>query len=62
MRNPAQGYTFQSHSACHGVTHETARNDILPLVERGFVSRERVGPRYVFTAPADLADLLKAVT
>ena len=52
MRNPAQGYTFQSHSASHGVTHETARNDILPLVERGLLSRD----------PADLADLLKAVT
>jgi len=62
MRKPAQGYTFQSHAASHGVTHETARNDILPLVERGLLSRERVGRRYVFTAPADLADLLKAGT
>jgi Fic family protein len=59
IRTPGQGYTFRSHSASHGVTHETARNDILPLVKRGLLAQARIGRRYVFTAPPDLAGLLK---
>jgi Fic family protein len=42
IRTPGQGYTFRSHSASHGVTHETARNDILPLVRKGFLAQARV--------------------
>lgn len=62
IRTPGQGYTFHSHSASHGVTHETARNDILPLVKKGLLTRRRVGRRYVFTARADLADVVKGLT
>jgi Fic family protein len=58
IRAPGQGYTFRSHAGSHGVTHETARNDILPLVKRGLLTQARVGRRYVFTAPPDLAGLL----
>jgi Fic family protein len=60
IRTPGQGYTFHSHSASHGVTHETARNDILPLVRKGLLAQSRVGRRYVFTAQPELTDLLKA--
>jgi Fic family protein len=60
IRTPGQGYTFQSHSASHGVTHETARNDILPLVRKGFLAQARVGRRFVFTAQPELVDLLRA--
>jgi Fic family protein len=60
LRNPDAGYTFQTHAAEHGVTHETARNDLLPLVAMGFLSQRRQGRRYTFAAPADLAKRLKA--
>jgi Fic family protein len=59
IRNPDHVYTFQTHSAGHTVTHETARNDILPLVERGFFERHRIGRRHSFTPHPRLADRLK---
>lgn len=58
LRTPGQSYTFQSHAASHGVTHETARNDILPLVKRELLTQTRVGRRYVFAAQANLVDVL----
>ncbi|HLM84689.1 MAG TPA: Fic family protein [Solirubrobacteraceae bacterium] len=60
LRAPDAIYTFQTHAASHGVTHETARADLLPLVEMGFLEQRRQGRRYTFTPPVDLAKRLKA--
>jgi Fic family protein len=60
IRAPDASYTFQTHAATHGVTHETARNDLLPLVHMGFLQQRRQGRRYAFTPPTDLPELLKA--
>ena len=59
VRMPDQIYTFQSHARSHGVTHETARNDLLPLVERKLLERRKVGPRYHFLPVPNLATRLK---
>ncbi len=60
LRVPDATYTFQGHAASHGVTHETARADLLPLVEMGFLVQRRQGRRYTFAPPADLEKRLKA--
>jgi Fic family protein len=60
IRTPDAGYTFQTHAVSHGVTHETARNDLLPLADMGFLNQQREGRRYTFTPPADLPERLKA--
>ena len=59
LRTIDASFTFQIHAASHGVTHETARNDLLPLFERGLLERRRMGRSYVFTPPPNLPDLLK---
>jgi Fic family protein len=59
LRNPDHIYNFQMHSASHTVTHETARNDLLALVEKGLLVRHRVGRRHTFTAHPRLAERLK---
>lgn len=59
LRNPGHTYTFQSHSSSHDVTHETARNDLLPLVERGLLERRRIGRQHTFVAHPRLAERLK---
>ncbi|HEV3047989.1 MAG TPA: Fic family protein [Solirubrobacteraceae bacterium] len=59
LRVPDASYSFQAHAASHGVTHETARTDLLALVEMGFLERRRQGRRYAFTPPTDLAERLK---
>jgi Fic family protein len=59
IRNPEQIYTFQTHAASHTVTHETARTDLLALVDKGLLERHRVGRRHTFTAHRRLAERLK---
>ncbi len=60
LRSPDAAYTFDSHAQRNRVTHETARNDLIPLAEMGLLQRRRSGRRYTFTPPPDLAQLLKA--
>jgi len=59
LRVPDATYTFQTHAASHGVTHETARTDLLALVGMGFLEQRRQGRRYTFAPPIDLAERLK---
>ncbi len=59
VRNPGYEYTFHSHSSSHTVTHETARNDLVPLVDMGLLERRRMGRQYRFTPHPELAQRLK---
>lgn len=59
IRKPEAAYTFNSHALSHGVTHETARNDLLPLAKRKLLDSRRDGRRYVFTPSQRLPELLK---
>ncbi len=59
LRNPDGLYTFGSHAANHGVTHETARTDLRDLAARGVLETQRAGRRYLFRPPEDLADRLQ---
>jgi Fic family protein len=58
VRNPEHEYTFTSHSTSHTVTHETARNDIVPLVELGLLERRRSGRQYRFSPHPELSQRL----
>jgi Fic family protein len=60
LRTPDATYSFKTHAATYSVTHETARTDLLPLVDRGFLEQRRQGRSYIFTPPRDLAQRLKA--
>lgn len=60
MRTPDARYTFRSHLVSHGITHQTARSDLLALAEAGLLRRRRVGRQFVFTPVDDLADRLRA--
>jgi Fic family protein len=62
VRNPGHEYTFHSHSSSHTVTHETARNDLAPLVDMGLLERRRTGRQYRFTPHPELAQRLRKVT
>jgi Fic family protein len=59
IHNPDGEYTFHTHAASHTVTHETARNDLVPLADMGLLERRRVGRQYFFTPDPDLAKRLK---
>jgi Fic family protein len=62
VRNPDGFFTFRTHAESHRVTHETARNDLLPLVDKGLLSRRTIRGRHVFTPQPNLPDLLTQVS
>ena len=59
MRHPEEGFTFRTHAESHGVTHETARNDLLPLAEKGLLHRTTLRGRHVFYPDPELSRLLE---
>lgn len=62
LRNPEESFTFRTHAESHGVTHETARNDLLPLVEKGLLLRSKMRGRHFFSPSSDLPRLLETVS
>lgn len=59
-RHPENVYTYQSHALRHGVTHETARGDLLQLQERGLLQRRKAGRKHSYGAVPDLPRALQA--
>jgi Fic family protein len=59
IHHPAHLYTYLSHADEHGVTHETARNDLHALWDRGLLQRRKVGRRHAFLAVPDIAQALE---
>ncbi len=59
LREPATRYLIVAHQRSHNVTHQTARDDLFDLVQRGLLIVQREGWRYVFVAPTDLGQKLE---
>lgn len=59
LRDDASRFTIESHKASHGVSYGTARNDLLDLGRRGYLSQRREGRRtYVFSPSPRIRDHL----
>lgn len=58
LRETNTRYMIGAHQRSHGVTHQTAREDLFDLVDRGLMTFSREGRSYVFRAPRDLEDKL----
>lgn len=61
LRHHGADYTINSHAMSHGVTHESARLDLVSLVQRGLLTRRRVGRSFHFAPVPDLADRIGQV-
>ncbi len=61
LSNPGQRYTIASHQQSHAVVHQTARTDLLDLVERGVLEMVKKGRPMIFAVPTDLAERLAAL-
>ena len=60
--HPAETYTIDAHMARHGVTHQTARKDLLVLSDEfDLLVRSKEGRRFAFRAPADLGERIDAL-
>lgn len=60
LRKPGMTYTVYSHSRSHHVSGETARKDLMGLVEAGLLTQTRVSKHYVWMADEALADRIEA--
>jgi Fic family protein len=61
LRNPGFEYTVRSHQSSHRVVNNTARADLVDLVDRGLLIRSMRGRRHTFIAPRDLRTRLRAL-
>jgi Fic family protein len=59
LRNHDRVYSYLGHSKSHQITHETARNDLSDLFEKGLLERRAAGRRHLFSAPPDLSARLQ---
>lgn len=60
VRNADASYTIHSHKLSHGVVYQTARTDLLSLVDEGLLTVRRIGRADHFFPAADLIDRLRA--
>ena len=62
IRHPGAHYTMKSHQTSHGVSYQTAHNDLFRLEERGLLSVSRIGRTYQFSPVKDIQDKLASLT
>jgi Fic family protein len=61
LRNPQSVYRIDRHQSAHHVTYQTARTDLLDLVDLGLLGKSKAGRAFIFIAPEDLRDRLEAI-
>ncbi|MEN8148471.1 MAG: Fic family protein [Planctomycetota bacterium] len=58
LKKPGTDYTFESHRVSHNIVRQTARSDLLGLVDLGLLEKSRQGRKHVFRAVPNLAEEL----
>lgn len=59
LKNPGKAFSIEVHRRTHDTAYQTARTDLLGLVEAGLMKQHRQGKAYVFVARPDLAARLR---
>jgi len=54
LKRPDSIFYVESHRGAHNVTYDTARTDLLKLVDLGLLEKSKIGKAFVFTAARDL--------
>lgn len=60
LRHPNHVYSIAAHETFHGVAYATARADLLGLAKAGLLDQRKSGKSFVFIAPPDLEQRLRA--
>lgn len=59
LRHPDAIYTIAGHRTSHAIVYDTARKDLLALVEKGFLEQRKRGKEFVFAPAAGLQKRLR---
>lgn len=60
LTHPEAEFRIRPHQTAHHVVYQTARTDLLELVERGYLVQEQRGKAFVFVPAPDLQKLVEA--
>lgn len=60
LKNPQATYRIQEHQNAHQVTNQTARTDLLGMVDLNLLEKEKDGRAFVFHVPANIRERLAA--
>jgi Fic family protein len=55
LKHPGMRYRVEDHRLAHAVVYQTARTDLLEMMELGLLENTREGRAFIFAAPGDLA-------
>jgi Fic family protein len=58
LKKPGTQYTIESHRRSHNTVYQTARSDLLGLVELGLLTQARRSRRFIFTPVPNLPEAL----
>ena len=61
LKNPDAVFYIESHRGSHNVTYDTARTDLLKLVEMGFLEKTKIGKAFAFLATENLKKKLENI-
>lgn len=59
LKHPFTGYTVVSHQTSHGVSYQTAKNDLESLVGKTLLTRGKQGKAFIYSPARNLATLLE---
>ena len=59
LKTPDAIFYIESHRGAHNVTYDTARTDLLKLVEKGFLEKTKIGKAFAFSATLNLKQKLE---
>jgi hypothetical protein len=62
LRHPDADYTYKSHATSHRVVRQSARHDLLDLVDKGLLTQSKVGKVVHFHPVADLETVAASPT
>ena len=60
IKNPNAIYTIQEHQKAHGISHQTARRDLLKMADKKLLRQRKIGTSVIFIALLDLKQKLSA--
>jgi Fic family protein len=61
LKNPDAIFSIESHRGSHNVTYDTARTDLLKLVDMGFLEKTKIGRAFSFAAARNLEHKLETL-
>lgn len=59
LKHPYSGYTVVSHQTSHGISNQTAKNDLESLVGKTLLTRGKQGNAFIYSPARNLATLLE---